>query len=249
MPVPKQVFDPPFNIIRSSHVVLDVTDLDTSREFYETAVGMHVEDRDDKAVYFRASEEHQHHSLVLRKAAAPACSRLGFKVGDDSDLEPVRRFEARLVWLSNEPFDKRRGMLFRTATDIVPVTEVHPRARLDLETLDEMPGSACTTNDIVVADISLSRPAALDRFEGHQETGSFVLVDALNGNTLAGGVIEALTAAPATRPTEAFHLTRELLGGVCAGVDPGSHEFRRRAEAVACILTAAGVTVDLGDPG
>jgi len=31
MPVPQHVFDPPFNIIRSSHVVLDVTDLSASR--------------------------------------------------------------------------------------------------------------------------------------------------------------------------------------------------------------------------
>ncbi len=28
MPVPQHVFDPPFNIIRSSHAVLDVTDLE-----------------------------------------------------------------------------------------------------------------------------------------------------------------------------------------------------------------------------
>ena len=74
MPVPKPVFDPPFNIVRCSHVILDVTDLDVSRAFYETAVGLHVEDCDDKAVYLRGSEEHQHHSLVLRKSAAPACS-------------------------------------------------------------------------------------------------------------------------------------------------------------------------------
>src|SRR5579875_644520 len=69
MPVPKHIFDPPFNIVRCSHVVLDVTNLDASREFYETTVGLHVEDRDDKAVYLRGSEEHQHHSVVLRKAA------------------------------------------------------------------------------------------------------------------------------------------------------------------------------------
>ena len=68
MPVPTHIFDPPFNIIRCSHAVLDVTDLDKSRAFYETTVGLHVEDADDKAVYLRGSEEHQHHSLVLRKA-------------------------------------------------------------------------------------------------------------------------------------------------------------------------------------
>src|SRR6201991_637677 len=92
MPVPKDVFDPPFNVIRSSHAVLDVTDLDTSRESYETTIGLHVEDRDGNAVHLRGSEEHQHHSLVLRKAAVPACNRLGFKVGNDGDLDKAAAF-------------------------------------------------------------------------------------------------------------------------------------------------------------
>jgi catechol 2,3-dioxygenase len=92
MPIPRHVFDPPFNIIRSSHIVLDVLDLNASREFYENTVGMHVEDRDDSAVYLRASEEHQHHSLVLRKATRSACNRLGFKVGNESDLDKAAAF-------------------------------------------------------------------------------------------------------------------------------------------------------------
>ena len=61
MPIPKHIFDPPFNIIRASHAVLDVTDLKLSRDFYETTVGLHVEDTDDNTVYLRAAEEHQHH--------------------------------------------------------------------------------------------------------------------------------------------------------------------------------------------
>src|ERR1700729_1833203 len=87
MPVPAHTFDPPFNIVRCSHAVLDVVDLNASREFYENAVGLHVEDRDDKTVYLRGSEEHQHHSLVLRQAATAACNRLGFKVGNENDLD------------------------------------------------------------------------------------------------------------------------------------------------------------------
>src|SRR5580698_4975289 len=92
MPAPQHVFDPPFNIVRSSHAVLDVVDLNASSEFYENTVGLHVEDRDDKAVYLRGSEEHQHHSLVLRKANAAACNRLGFKVGNDADLDKAAAF-------------------------------------------------------------------------------------------------------------------------------------------------------------
>src|ERR1700710_2145214 len=92
MPVPTHIFDPPFNIIRCSHVVLDVVDLNTSSAFYENTVGLHIEDRDDKAVYLRGSEEHQHHSLVLRKAVVPACNRLGFKVGTEDDLDKAAAF-------------------------------------------------------------------------------------------------------------------------------------------------------------
>ena len=72
--------------------MLDVTDLNASREFYEGAVGLHVEDRDDNAVYLRGSEEHQHHSLVLRRAQVAACNRLGFKVGGDGDLDKAAAF-------------------------------------------------------------------------------------------------------------------------------------------------------------
>src|SRR3954452_8157228 len=92
MPVPRHIFDPPFNIIRSSHAVLDVVDLDVSRKFYENIIGLHVEDAGKDAVFLRGSEEHQHHSLVLRKADKPACNRLGFKVGNEEDLDKAAAF-------------------------------------------------------------------------------------------------------------------------------------------------------------
>src|SRR3954462_298197 len=95
MSVPTHIFDPPFNIIRASHAVLDVTNLETSRDFYEPAMGLHVEDRDDTTLYLRGSEEHQHHSLVLRKAVVPGCARLGFKVGNENDLDKAGAFFAR----------------------------------------------------------------------------------------------------------------------------------------------------------
>jgi len=110
MPVPQHIFDPPFNIIRSSHVVLDVADLDASVAFYGNIIGLHVEDRDDATAYLRGSEEHQHHSLVLRKAATPACARLGFRVGDESDLDKAGSFFAEngvLYSFVERPFQGR----------------------------------------------------------------------------------------------------------------------------------------------
>jgi catechol 2,3-dioxygenase len=96
MPIPEHVFNPPFNIVRSSHVVLDVADLERSRAFYETALGLHVEDAGRDAVYLRGLEERQHHSVVLYRAEHPAARHLGFKVASEEDLDKAsHHFESR----------------------------------------------------------------------------------------------------------------------------------------------------------
>jgi catechol 2,3-dioxygenase len=87
MPVPKHIFDPPFNIVRCSHVTLGVTDLVRSRAFYADTLGLHVEDEARDALYLRGVEERQHHSLVLRKSASPRAHHLGFKVASEEDLD------------------------------------------------------------------------------------------------------------------------------------------------------------------
>lgn len=114
MPVPQHVFDPPFNIVRCSHVVLDVTDLETSRAFYEKAIGLHVEDADSEAVYLRGCEESQHHSLVLRKAGAPGCSRIAFKAASEDDLDKAAAFcaENKLPHAFTEQPFQGRTLLF-----------------------------------------------------------------------------------------------------------------------------------------
>jgi catechol 2,3-dioxygenase len=92
MPAPKPIFDPPFNIIRSSHVTLGVTDLSRSRAFFEGALGLHVEEETPDAFYLRGLEERQHHSLVLKKSPLAEAQALGFKVGSEEDLEKAAAF-------------------------------------------------------------------------------------------------------------------------------------------------------------
>ena len=56
---------PPFNITRASHVVLHVSDLAKSRDFYVNIVGLVVSEQDDGVCYLRGLAEACHHSLVL----------------------------------------------------------------------------------------------------------------------------------------------------------------------------------------
>ncbi|PYZ96527.1 3,4-dihydroxyphenylacetate 2,3-dioxygenase [Alteribacter lacisalsi] len=75
------------NIIRTGRVVLHVADLDRSRKFYVDALGLiETETRGDE-LYLRGLEEHNHHSIVLKKSSEPRVEVISYKVMSDSDLD------------------------------------------------------------------------------------------------------------------------------------------------------------------
>jgi bifunctional enzyme CysN/CysC len=171
-----------------------------------------------------------------------------------ADAKPVvaRSLETRLVWLSETAFDPRGAYLLRTATDLVPVSSLEIRALLDLETLATEPSSECSVNDIAIAHVALGRAAAIDAFADAPETGSFMLVDAITGASIAGGVVTSASSEAAETKSDTFVLTRAMLErGLNADIKDrpqAEAEFRRRANEVALILRAAGVAVEIESP-
>ncbi len=87
MPIPAPNFDPPFNILRLSHVELVVTDLAQSRKFYVDTLGLQVTDEDSERLYLRAMEERGHHCLVLKQGSEATAGSLAFKVFDEEHLD------------------------------------------------------------------------------------------------------------------------------------------------------------------
>lgn len=167
----------------------------------------------------------------------------------DSKPTVANQLDARLVWLWESPFDPRASYLLRTATDLAPISALKIRSLLDLETLTEQAAQTCTVNDIALADIALGRPVAIDVFGDSPATGSFLIVDAVSGATVAGGVVTAATAAGDSEGETVFRLTREMLEkGLCRDLgnsDEERREFQRRASEAALLLHAAGIPVKL----
>jgi bifunctional enzyme CysN/CysC len=155
--------------------------------------------------------------------------------------------EARLVWLSETPFDPEAGYLLRTATDLTPVTSMSISALVEFEKLAPQPAHACSVNDIADCRILLGRPASLDLFRDLPLTGNFVLVSAIDGTTVAGGVITWAQAGAPAAGDNVFVIDRALLArGLCAdlGDSPADQaEFNRRAQELAVLLRSAGVPV------
>jgi bifunctional enzyme CysN/CysC len=155
--------------------------------------------------------------------------------------------EARLVWLSEASFDPEAGYLLRTATDLTPVTSMSVSALVDFETLAATSAHGCNVNDIADCRILLGRAATIDLFRDLPLTGNFVLVSAIDGATVAGGVITWAQAGAPQVGDNVLVLNRELLAkGLCAdlGSSPAdAAEFNRRAQEVALLLRSAGVPV------
>jgi bifunctional enzyme CysN/CysC len=166
----------------------------------------------------------------------------------DSVPTVAAQLETRIVWLWETPFDAGSGYFLRTATDLAPISSIAIRSLLDLETLAVQPADTCGVNDIAVASITLGRPVAVDSFADNQPTGAFLIIDALTGASVAGGVVTAATPGETTEAS-AFRLTRELLArGLCRDLgdsDDDRREFQRRASETALLLHAAGVPVKI----
>lgn len=87
MPIKPPVFDPPFNIVRASHVSFGSRDIGRTRAFYVDCLGYIVTAETPEALYLRAVEERGHHSIRLLKSGEPCVHRLGFKVASEDDLD------------------------------------------------------------------------------------------------------------------------------------------------------------------
>jgi catechol 2,3-dioxygenase len=115
MPIRKPVPIPPFNVVRASHVELAVSDLSRARGFYVDCLGYLVSAEDADSLYLRAVEERNHHSIVLRRATAPAVHSLGFKVASEGDLDRAAAWFARRNLPTAFPDLPFQGRTLRTA--------------------------------------------------------------------------------------------------------------------------------------
>jgi len=87
MPIRPPLPDPPFSVVRASHVEFGVRDLARARAFYVDCLGLLASDETADALYLRGVEERNHHSVVLRRAREPTVAALGFKLASEEDIE------------------------------------------------------------------------------------------------------------------------------------------------------------------
>ena len=78
-------------VLRPGHAQLRVLDLEESIEFYSNVLGLIQTGRDGDRAYFKAWDERDHHSLILRGAGEAGIDFFGFKVADEATLNQLEK--------------------------------------------------------------------------------------------------------------------------------------------------------------
>ncbi len=121
---------PPFNITRTAHAELRVTDLGAARAFYVDALGLVEVDRDGDCLYLGGLEERDKYSLLLRKAESAGVGHIAFRVAAADDLEALQRMYADAGlptrWVEADTLERGQGRALRAQDPSgLPVEFVH----------------------------------------------------------------------------------------------------------------------------
>jgi bifunctional enzyme CysN/CysC len=180
--------------------------------------------------------------------------------GDDR-LDGVTQLKAQLVWLHEKPFDGKALPLIRSLTDTASLLSLKINSRTDLNTFEQTYTESLGMNDLVNASLSLSRPMTLEISENEAPLSRFILVDPLDGTTLAAGIIDSVITkneqnahenSEGESPQNYYHKVHFTRQDLAAEVfsdlnDEDAHreEFDRRAKALKKLLEKQGVDVFL----
>lgn len=78
-------------VLRPGHAQIKVLDLEESIGFYSNVLGLIQTGRQDDRAYFKAWDERDHHSVILRGAGEAGIDFLGWKVADAATLDQLEK--------------------------------------------------------------------------------------------------------------------------------------------------------------
>lgn len=134
----------------------------------------------------------------LQRAFAPQSVTL--RLADDIDIArgeliaagavptPVDELTATVAWLHERPLRVGAKMLLKHASHTVQARVDDLASRLDLDTLEQVPAQELALNDIGKIRLTVSHDLPIEPYEKLRSTGSFLLIDAYSGQTLAAGM-------------------------------------------------------------
>jgi sulfate adenylyltransferase subunit 1 (EFTu-like GTPase family) len=101
-----------------------------------------------------------------------------------------RRFNATLVWMSEQPLRPGATYLLKHTTQRLNAQVRRLHHRVNVNTLDNDLPATLELNEIGSVEIEATRPLFFDSYRSNRWTGSLILIDPVSNATLAAGMID-----------------------------------------------------------
>jgi bifunctional enzyme CysN/CysC len=124
------------------------------------------------------------------------------------------QFEARLVWMHEDPLLPGRPYLIKLGSATAACTVTHIKYGLNVNTLERTPASTLAVNEIAVANISVGQRLPFDPYQANRETGGFVLIDRLTNTTVGAGLIDFALRRSDNLHWQALDVTKETRAAI-----------------------------------
>jgi bifunctional enzyme CysN/CysC len=147
------------------------------------------------------------------------------------------KFEASVVWMSEEPLVPGKQYLFKQTSKLTTGAVSTIRYRVDVNTLHREPAPALALNEIGRCAITLTSPIAFDAYRRNRTTGSFIMIDRLTNATVGAGMILDREPDDAAADHWGESATAEHLHGESSAVTAEEREARFGQKPATILLT------------
>src|SRR5437868_558463 len=100
-----------------------------------------------------------------------------------------QKFEATIVWMSEDPLVPGKSYWFKQTSKLTPGTISTLRYQIDVNTLHRQNAPTLKLNEIGRCAVSLSQPICFDGYRRNRATGAFIVIDRVSNSTVAAGMI------------------------------------------------------------
>jgi sulfate adenylyltransferase large subunit len=132
-------------------------------------------------------------------------------VSANDRLRPVKRLSARLLWMAATRFDAARRLKLKLASTDATVTGIEIQHLVDIHSYEPKSGDQLAINDIARVNVMLDRAIVAADHKESRLLGSFILIDAISGATVALGIVENDAASGTSAATKVSGLWRKFL--------------------------------------
>jgi bifunctional enzyme CysN/CysC len=136
-----------------------------------------------------AAQAGQGDSITLTLTDAVDVGRGDVLVAAEMPAEVADQFEARLLWMADQPLMPGRSFLLKLHTREVAATITDIKYREDIDSGAHLASKALGMNDIAVVNLSLAQPVVFAPYAASRTLGGFILIDKLTFETVAAGMI------------------------------------------------------------